>query len=157
MKFANEERFDLNPRQLERFESHFIIDNITGCWIWIMSKDKDGYGKTSINGIFARAHRVAYEHYRQVKADGILDHIVCDNKSCVNPYHVEVSTMRENTLRGTAPSALNARKTVCQNGHPFDKTATHKGVTRRICTICHAERRKAWKQREKARRQNENP
>jgi len=152
MKFTNEKRFDLTPSQLERFEESFVVDPITGCWLWIKYRDKNGYGRTTVNSKSARAHRVAYEHYRQVKADGILDHIVCDNKSCVNPYHVEVSTVRANTLRGTAPSAHNARKTHCNNGHPFDKVAVWSGYKRRVCSICQKEYARRWKEQQKDKR-----
>lgn len=148
MKFQNEQRYELDDNQLRRFESRFIIDDVTGCWVWTGNKDKDGYGRISLFGQIARAHRVSYEHYKGVKANKPLDHIVCDNKSCVNPDHLVEATIRENTLRGNAPSAHNARKQLCINGHEFDKVYYDKnGKKHRGCKKCHYEAVKAWRQR----------
>lgn len=151
IKFQNDEPYVLKDDQLTTFERNYIKDRNTGCWIWMVGRDKDGYGQFWIGGKTARAHRVAYEHYKGIKADGILDHIVCDNPSCVNPDHLIVSTMRDNTLRGTGPSAINAQKTHCKNGHLFDAESKPGQRYRRICTICKdaANKRTIEKRRQK--------
>lgn len=52
----------------------------------------------------------------------------------------QVATIRENTLRDSAAvSAINARKTHCKNGHPFDRVyGSGKGRTQRYCSVCEA-------------------
>ncbi len=77
----------------------YIVDPVTGCWVWQRSKDKDGYGRAHANGRGYRAHRVEYEKVHGPIPDGMqIDHL-CLNKSCVNPAHLEVVTTVENTRR----------------------------------------------------------
>ena len=88
------------------------------CWAWLGSL-ANGYGSITIGGRTVSAHRVAFELAHGTIPVGLtIDHL-CRNKLCVNPAHLEAVTMRENTLRGSGRSAVNARKTHCQNGHPL--------------------------------------
>jgi hypothetical protein len=74
-----------------------------GCWIWIGSKDKDGYGKfqVSIPGEnrqrYVRAHAFAFElvHGRSPNPQALHD---CDNRLCVRVSngHVKEGTQSEN-------------------------------------------------------------
>lgn len=99
-----------------------------GCWAWLGAQQPRGYGNARIGGVGTTAHRVAYILTVGAIPDGYqVDHL-CRNPNCVNPDHLEAVTPRENVLRGTAPTAQNARKTHCVNGHPF-------GPTRR-CVEC---------------------
>ena len=55
----------------------------------------------------------------------------------MNPDHMEVVTPAENTRRGFSPAMLNARKTACVHGHPFEGrnvVLTYRGY--RECRIC---------------------
>ena len=66
------------------------------CWIWKLSKDKDGYGYFSINGKTLKAHRVSYIiHYGEIKEGMHILHS-CDNPSCVNPSHLRQGDEKEN-------------------------------------------------------------
>jgi HNH endonuclease len=151
MEFNNAERFDMTDRELNRFHNSYKVDPITGCWVWFKLVDKDGYGRFNMWGKSRRAHRVSYEHFNMVKADNVLDHIVCDNKSCVNPSHLELSTIKDNTLRGNAPSAVNARRVTCDAGHEFDgEWYDKKGKRHRRCSKCQSQRTKAWRIKQRA-------
>lgn len=90
----------------------------SGCWIWIGARSREGYGFFSpTHAKQVRAHRYAYELERGPIPDGKqLDHL-CRTPSCVRPDHLEIVTSRENTLRGGSPTAQNAKKTHCKNGH----------------------------------------
>lgn len=68
----------------------------SGCWEWTGCRDKDGYGKISINGKGDRAHRVSYEAHRGPIPAGrfVLHH--CDNPPCVNPDHIYVGDQIQN-------------------------------------------------------------
>lgn len=75
-------------------------DKKTGCWNWLMNKSDRGYGLLKVKGKSMRAHRYFYEKYKGNIPDGkIIDHL-CKNTSCVNPEHLEVVTVAENTRRG---------------------------------------------------------
>lgn len=138
-------RYD--PRTLdERFWEKVAVTD--GCWEWTASRQANGYGQFwRGGGVKIVAHRLAWELTNGPVPDGMqLDHL-CRNRGCCNPSHLEVVTPRENTLRSPInPAAINARKTHCPAGHPFD-ARTKNG--RRMCLRC----RRAYAN-ERARRMN---
>lgn len=75
--------------------------------------------------------------YGKLKKGMCFDHL-CKNRACINPEHLELVTIEENTRRGDCPSALNRKKKVCQKGHPFD-IKTKEGY--RQCSKC---RKRQW-------------
>jgi hypothetical protein len=75
----------------------------------------------------------------------VLDHL-CSNRRCVKPSHLEAVSFRENILRGCGPSAENARRSWCVNGHPYipENTARTKGGDR-YCRICSTAKQRIWR------------
>ncbi len=108
-----------------------------GCWHWRGLLDSYGYGRFSLDGRTVPAHRFAYEQTIGPVPDGLqVDHLCCVH-ACVRPSHLEPVTQAENIRRGHGPSAINARRTECQRGHPFDDANTYvspKG--KRMCRAC---------------------
>lgn len=117
-----------------------------GCIIWTGFLDRDGYGQfTAAGRRNVRAHRWAYEHHVGPIPDGlVIDHL-CRVRHCVNPEHLEVVTVRENTLRGLAPTALNARKAVCKYGHPLVGRNVVLIPGGRSCRTCRVESTRRWR------------
>jgi hypothetical protein len=88
-------------------------------------------------------------HFGPISAGLVIDHL-CRNRACVNPEHLEAVTPRENNLRSTSVSGLNARKTACPKGHPYDYRVGTTGS--RDCRICRYERSKKSYRRHSAKR-----
>lgn len=73
----------------------------TPCWIWKLSRDRDGYGVEWDGRSMRRAHRVAFERDRGTIPAGLtLDHL-CRERSCVRPDHLEPVSQAENCRRGS--------------------------------------------------------
>lgn len=115
-----------------------ISPNETWCWFWLGNRDLGGYGVFSrrIQGT-TLAHRLTYlEMIGPIPKDLQLDH-KCRNRICVNPFHLEPVTARENVLRGNGLAATNARKTHCVHGHEFTPANTYWSSTnQRACRAC---------------------
>lgn len=118
-------------------ERFFAKVNKTGhCWIWTASPTQC-YGQFYVNGRQVKAHRWAYELLVGPIPDGLsLDHL-CRTPKCVRPDHLEPVSHKTNVLRGAAPTALNAIKTHCPQGHPYDEANTYIDARgRRGCRVC---------------------
>lgn len=126
----------------QRFESCYKI--INNCWVWQRPVDRDGYGSFYFMKKGRRAHRVSWFFKNGAIPEGmVIDHI-CKNRKCVNPDHLRCITKKQNTLENSmSVGAINANKTTCKNGHPFDRF-----YGQRYCSICQAEKtkrlRKKW-------------
>lgn len=79
------------------------------CWLWLGSKNNDGYGRFRSGGRIMFAHRWAWEAYCGNIPDGMEIGHVCRNRGCVRPDHLEPVTHRENVLRGNMRSVVSAR------------------------------------------------
>lgn len=128
---------------IDRFiEKYDVTDE---CWLWTGAIDKAGYGRIGRGSYeVLYAHRVAWELAVGPIPEGMhIDHL-CRVRNCVNPDHLEVVTNRENALRGLAPTAQNAAKTHCLNGHEFvpenTRIRVRPGDTERVCIACAKER-----------------
>lgn len=100
-----------------------------GCWLWLASCNKYGYGAFRKNGKYIGAHVFAYELFNgKIEGDLCIDHL-CKNRKCVNPSHMELVTRGENTRRGMAD---RPRQLFCLRGHQ----KTQEGR----CLQCHADR-----------------
>jgi len=70
-----------------------------GCWEWGGNKNNLGYGQFSVDGHPVRAHRWVYEFLRAPIEPGLtIDH-ECNNRGCVNPWHMDAVTQSENMKR----------------------------------------------------------
>jgi hypothetical protein len=107
---------------VKRFWSKVAIDNVHSCWEWQAYLHPKGYGQFRLDGRMHFAHRIAYFLVRgECPINLELDHL-CRNRKCVNPFHLEAVTHKENCRRGALV------KSHCSKGHSRSpETTTRSG------------------------------
>lgn len=90
-----------------RFQQRIISSVVssyegTPCWIWVSTKNRNGYGRTWWKKKRRVAHRAVYEALVQDIPEGLLLDHLCRVRDCVNPLHQEPVTPKVNTERGEA-------------------------------------------------------
>ena len=128
---------------LEKFESRYIPEPNTGCWLWVGHVNCYGYGAMFINGKIVRAHAVSYELHTGPRIKGLeLDHL-CRVKTCVNPRHLEQVTHLVNVQR------YHATLTCCARGHEYtaDNLGQPHGKRKRICLTCNRVNQQRYKKK----------
>lgn len=124
------------PEEIKRFNSRWVAEK--GCHLWQGYLDKDGYGTFYFRRKGRRAHRVSYYFtIGDIPKDMVIDHI-CGNRNCVKADHLRLLTPRQNALDGRGLGAINAKKTHCKYGHPFDRVYGKQ----RYCSICSKAKKK---------------
>lgn len=74
-------------------------DELYGCWTWAGKTNSNGYPTWWTKAGPRDAHAELYARVRgPVADDRYLDH-VCRRRTCVNPWHLEAVTQRENLRR----------------------------------------------------------
>jgi hypothetical protein len=97
-----------------------------GCWLWpgSIGPDGDGLAKVNVGGRYRtiKGHRLIWiALVVPLSADHPL-RSVCGRAACVRPHpdHRQPMTWAELAVAGDNPWAQNARKTVCDGGHPLE-------------------------------------
>lgn len=108
------------------------VDPDTGCWQWQKYTDREGYGYTTgWTGQKVRAHRLAYELFRGPIGAGLVTDHLCENTSCINPWHLELVTNAENMRR------RSLRMTTCRRGHPRTPENARRRRSGKVdCRVC---------------------
>lgn len=123
------------------------------CWHWTASLHNQGYGQIGMGHGHARlAHHVVWLLTYGQWPSGDVDHdchnldpdcpggVACLHRRCVNPAHLRQVDRRTN-LRASrhTQTSINAAKTHCNNGHPFNAQNTYiRPDGYRDCRICRA-------------------
>lgn len=93
----------MDAKAFRRFASKFDYDEITGCWIWTGAlaggRPSIYYGMGGMS-----AAQLSYEHFvlkaRLVRRRYfVLEHAICENRLCVNPYHLDYVHQSKNIQR----------------------------------------------------------
>lgn len=128
---------------ITRLLNNYIPEPNSGCWLWTAFINDNGYGKIGYGrcpegkgSIEFPAHRSMYEYtHGPIPKELTVDHL-CRVRCCVNPEHLEIVSNKVNILRGTGPTALNAVKTHCPQGHSYSGSNLWIRKTGRYCRAC---------------------
>jgi hypothetical protein len=85
-----------------------IMDD-RGCWEWSGYRDKLGYGQVALGAPLRKkilAHRASWLLHFGDPGEMCVLH-KCDNPACVNPLHLFVGTMKDNTQDARRKGRLN--------------------------------------------------
>lgn len=124
-------------RVVQRVLSKIDVDG--DCWISQYADQGRGYAYVgfSENGKmhYRLVHRVAWVHFNGPIPDGLVVDHICKRRRCINPVHLRLLTLAENTRDQVN---ANAAKSTCRKGHPYDMADTG-----RRCRTCTNERARA--------------
>jgi len=69
----------------------------SGCWLW-MGATVNGYGRAKYgNTGVLKAHRLSYKLFKGPIPDGLLVRHLCNVRCCVNPDHLAIGTVWDNS------------------------------------------------------------
>lgn len=123
---------------------HVAINEDSGCWEWTGPLNQEGYGVCLHRGRRTSPHRlVAFLFNPEADRRLTVDH-VCRNRKCVNPNHLEIVTLRENTLRmwqfRVKTGNAGTNRTHCSRGHELTEDNVRWSKGRKRCRTCDQER-----------------
>lgn len=149
---------------LLRFESLFIPEPMSGCWLWegaITTTGRNLKGKpysSSSRPVFryeGRAQsssRVSWKIYKASIPDGMGVLHTCDNSLCVNPDHLFLGTHQDNMEDAKQKKRMHGgivRGTHCPHGHEYTEENTRwrmcRGKKQAACRACDKIREAAYK------------
>ncbi len=86
----------ITQKDINRFHTKYVMEPLSGCWLWTDVLLKGGYGK--IEGKCGRyyAHRFSAMIHGLDMSKPVVRHL-CNNPSCVNPAHLETGTAQDNS------------------------------------------------------------
>jgi hypothetical protein len=150
--YAISEVPEITDADSERFWSKVAVAGDDDCWLWTANVAPNGYGCFYWQGRLERSHRWVWLNTVGPIPDGLVIDHRCHTDSdckgglylhrrCVNPRHMELVTMQENSRRAKEHrfglTAENAAKTHCSEGHEYNEANTYQRPTGgRSCRTC---------------------
>lgn len=128
-------------RVIKKLELNRVVDESTGCWLWIGPVDPNGYGKTTYDSMSISVHRLSahiwldYNIYIRYNKEQVNHAKICPNKHCFNPQHLYIGTQSQNVndyyeLNDTG---------LCPHGHSKESLyeyTSKEGKKYRWCKTC---------------------
>lgn len=75
---------------IPRFETYFIPEPNSGCWLWTGPLFRTGYAKFQTGKKTVSAHRTAFKLFKGDIPKGAMVLHSCDIRCCVNPDHLSL-------------------------------------------------------------------
>jgi len=118
----------------ERFDSKWMPEPFSGCWLWTGAVNQWGYGRIYTEKRRSRnAHRVSWMlHKGEIPYDRDVCHH-CDVTGCVNPDHLFLGTARDNLV----DSIQKGRRKYPVGSGMIWKTVRESSVTKSKCVHGH--------------------
>jgi len=130
---------------MARFWAKVKIRGAGDCWEWQASKRR-AYGKIRIKCEYVPAHRVAWMLTHGEIPEGLCVLHRCDNPPCVNPDHLFLGTLKDNSqdmLRKLRRPSMVATHHRC--GHRKSVENTYVSPTGYIyCRACNRQKRREY-------------
>lgn len=130
-----------DPLCARRFWAKVDTAGPDDCWVWRGTLRK-GYGGFWNGGKVVGAHRLSVIlSGRDIPEGMVVDHI-CRRPACVNPAHLRVVTVRENTIENSnSLSSQRSKSATCQYGHPLSGSNLGRTTSgHRRCIACNTRR-----------------
>ena len=89
----------ITQKAIDRFEKKIIKPKDTKCWLWTDKPTVKGYGRFFYNKRCIGINMMSWMIYKGKIPKGKLVIRTCNNKLCVNPDHLYLSTITEYRLR----------------------------------------------------------
>jgi len=147
------------PRFARNFWDSVRKTHARGCWVFTGPTVGRGHGMWG--RVLAHRHSWSLANGPIPEGMWVLHH--CDNPPCVNPMHLYLGTIRENTDDAVARGRnyIPPRKTVCGAGHPLAgenlRIVNSKQGTIRRCRLCDNRRVAAFARAKRAARRQSLP
>ena len=104
----------------ERIRQRSIVNPTTGCWRWSGASRGNGYGAVKVAGKVIDAHRLAWLAFRGAIPAGAMVLHKCDNRSCVNPAHLELGDSSKNRIDAVRRSPIDMKAVRAVRGARVD-------------------------------------
>ena len=87
----------ISEKDQQRFWGRVNKTDLSGCWLWTSTKNREGYGLFTYGGQTYRAHRISWALTFGRIPKGLLVLHRCDNPSCVRAHeHLFLGTCTDN-------------------------------------------------------------
>jgi hypothetical protein len=135
---VNKTDITLQASDIELILSRIPIGPDQDCWPWTGPKKSNGYGRHNLwrdgRRYEASAPRLVYSVLVEAVPEDLVPDHLCQNNICVNPSHLEIVTVAENSRR------TGERRTHCKRKHEFTEENTRVDTAgARQCRACYEE------------------